>query len=271
MLDIFTIVWGELADVFLELTLPSLMQSNNIPAAKKFIHYYNFYSNDEVKKKFEANELYNRFIKEVEVNWLPLRKGELDVTSNVLYQMNLSAKEKHYMMTITPDLALGNGSILNMTKLINKKYNPILYVGPRVYEEGYETIKDLLKSGEVISNRKLVSIAMEYIHIDYFIEFIECGKWLVSHNVPTPCLLPDEKIIEIFTTNPTKYGGFDHLLPYWMIELDYPWYLIKDSDIFFFVEREKHFVHETTLPWDERKQIAALKFFDKQKETWHSD
>lgn len=271
MLDIFTIVWGQLADVFLELTLPSLMQLDNIPAAKKFIHCYNFYTTEEAKKKFEADESFNRFTKEVEVNWLPLQKGEWDVTSNILYQMDLSAKEKHHMMVITPDLALGNGSILNMVKLVNKKYNPILYVGPRVYEEGYEIIKDLLKSGEVVSNRKLVSIAMEYIHIDYPLEFIECDKWLVSHNVPTPCLLPDEKIIKIFATNPTKYGGYDHILPYWMIELGYPWYLIKDSDIFFFVERGRHFVHETSLPWDERKQITALEFFGKQEEIWHSN
>jgi len=272
MLDIFTIVWGQMTDVFLELALPSLMQPGNIPAAKELIHNYNFYVSEEAKEKISDSKLYNKLIKEIEVNWFPLQKGEWELTSNMLYQMNLSAKEKHHMMIVAPDHALGNNSILNIAELTEKKYNPILYVNPRVCEEGYKIIKDLLKSGDVISNRRLVSIAMEYIEqAPYPIETTKSNLWKVRHNVPTPCLLPDEKMISIFTTNPTKYGGFDHMLPYWMIELGYPWYLIRNSDTFFFVERGEHFVMETTIPWNIRKQMAALEFFGKQEVIWRSD
>lgn len=281
MLDLFTVVWGQMVESLLEVTLPSLLQPENIPGSKALLHCYNFYASEEVvRKQVTESQLYRQLAGEVEINWFPLQAGSRgsndgsarawELTSNILHQMKLSAKEGHFMLTVAPDHAYGNGSILNMAKLADGRYNPILYVNPRVSEEGYEAIKALFRTGGEVSNRTLVSIAMRFIEqVAYSIEATSTNSVKVRHNVPTPCLLPDDKIIEIFATNITRYGGYDHILPYWLIELGYPWHLIRDSDIFFFVERGRHLVHETTFPWSQNRQVAALAFFGKEEVIWH--
>lgn len=279
MLDIFTIIWGGMIKSFLEVTLPSLMQPGNIPAAKDLLHNYNFYASEEAKDKISRSKLYPQFSQAVEVRWFPLQKGMWETTSNTMFQMELSAKERHYMLIMAPDNAVGNGSILNLAKFCDGNKNPILFGFPRVNEEGWQLICSLFQKGQLVSKRKLVTIAMKHIEqTTYPIELnitrwiVQGNSWRVRHNVPTPCILPDQQIINIFSTNPTLNSGYDHILPYWMVELGYPWYLIRHSDDFFLVERGRHLIQEGSgldqRTWDQFRALKGLEFFDKEEVIW---
>jgi len=264
---------------FLEVTLPSLMQPGNIPGAKDLLGSYNFYASPRAISKIEQSEFYPQLRQAVEVRWFPLQKGFWETTSNTLFQMKLSAKEGHYMLIMAPDNAVGNESINNMAKLCNGEHNPILFGFPRIDEDGWDEMKDLYANRAIISNRRLVNITMKHIEqTTYPIchmpshRIIHFNAWAVHHNVPTPCILPDEKIIEIFSTNRTRNGGFDHAMPFLMMELNYPWHLIRHSDIYFHVERGKHLINEgigiDTKGWNAEKHFLEVEFFNKQEEIW---
>ncbi|MBW2562388.1 MAG: hypothetical protein JRE40_16270, partial [Deltaproteobacteria bacterium] len=66
---------------YLEVTLPSLMQPNNIPRARELLHSYNFYASDEARERVSQNPLLAKLTEVVEVNWFPLEKGEWETTS----------------------------------------------------------------------------------------------------------------------------------------------------------------------------------------------
>jgi len=280
MLDLFTIIWGStMIESYLEVTLPSLLQPDNIPGANKFLHSYNFYASDEAKEKIRRSPLYPRLSEVIEVNWFPLQKGEWETTSDTLHQMKLSATERHYMLIMPPDNAVGNGSILNMAELCDGARNPILFGFPRVNEDGWQIICSLFKEGQTLSNRQLVTIAMRYIEqTTYRIEpnvvrwIVHGNSWKVRHNVPTPCILPDEWVIETFSTNPTVNSGYDHTLPYLMAQQGYPWHLIRHSDVFFLVERGRHLIIEgsgyDTNVWHQLEALKGLEFFGKEEAIW---
>lgn len=281
MLDLFTIAWGkEIAGLFLEGTLPSLLQPGNIPGTKGLLHTYNFYASDEAKAIIIQSELYTELSQEMEVNWFPLQKGEWEITSNFLHQMRISAREGHYMFLRTPDTITGNGSLLNMAKLCNGQHNPILFGFPRVHDNSYELLCSLAKERIIIPNRKLVSIGMHdpwIEHVPYRVEK-RGSYWVVGHCTPTICLLPDDKILAICTTCPNRYPGFDHSIPYTSIELGYPWHLIRHSDVYFQVERARHLLSEDgsdggppALPWMGDKIIPGFEFFCKQEEIWQGE
>jgi len=280
MLNLFTIIWGEeMIESYLEVTLPSLMQPNNIPRARELLHSYNFYASDEARERVSQNPLLAKLTEVVEVNWFPLEKGEWETTSNTLHQMKISAAEGHYMLIMAPDSAVGNGSILNIARLCDGTRNPVLFGFPRVNEEGWQVIQSLFKQGQVVSNRKLVTIGMRYIEqTTYPIEpniihwIVQGNSWRVRHNVPTPCILPDRWIIEIFSTNPTLNSGYDHTLPYLMIQRGYPWHLIRHSDEFFLVERGRHLIIEgsgyDSSTWHQLEALKSLEFFGKEEVIW---
>lgn len=281
MLDLFTIIWGkEMTETFLEVCLPSLLQPENIPASRGLLHTYQFYATDEAKETITQNELYQRLTKELEVNWLPLQKGEWETTSDTLHQMQLGAAERHYALIMAPDNCVGNGSILNMAQLCDGSYNPILFGFPRVNDEGFQKLEEMIGAGQSISNRQLVTVAMAHIEqTTYPIEqgvprqwIVHGNSWKVRHNVPTPCVLPDERLINFFATNPTKNSGYDHIVPYWMVEMGYPWHLIRDSDVFFLIERGRHIIIEGSgqdiATWDQFRALKGLEFFEKEEAIW---
>lgn len=279
MLDLYTVIWGRMIHSFLEVTLPSLMQPGNIPGAKDLLSSYNFYASPRARDKIEQSELYPQLNQIIKVQWFPLQKGLWETTSDTLFQMKLSAKEGHYMLIMAPDNAIGNDSITNMAKLCNGEHNPILFGFPRVNDYGWDEIKKLYTKQIIVSNRKLVSVAMKYIgDLSYPISYMTTSRiihqntWIVRHNVPTLCLLPDEKIIDLFATNPTKNAGFDHVIPFSMVKFGYPWHFIKHSDIYFQVERERHLLQESvgvdTKTWKSELQFLAADFFIKQVEKW---
>jgi len=279
MLDLYTVIWGRMINSFLEVTLPSLMQPGNIPGAKDLLGSYNFYASPNAKNKIEQSELYSQLDQIVEVRWFPMQKGPWETTSNTLFQMKLSAKEGRYMLIMAPDNAIGNDSITNMAKLCNGEYNPILFGFPRVDDHGWDELRKLYDKQIIVSNRKLVSLAMKYIgEIAYPIKYMIASRiihhntWIVRHNVPTLCLLPDKKTIDLFATNPTKNAGFDHVIPFSMVKLGYPWHFIKHSDIYFQVERGRHLLQEGIGPdtehWNDEINFLGANFFVREEEIW---
>lgn len=279
MLDLFTVIWGAMVESYLDMTLPSLLQMDNIPKARHLLGSYTIYTDDETGKAIKQSWVYRQLIYWIDVRLLPLQKGTQEVNSNILCQMRQSAAEKHYMLVISPDWALGNGSLFNMAELCAKgEHNPILYGFPRVTEDGYQALRNIFNRRKPVSNRELVSLAMEYVEqrtykvgvaMEHWI--LSNNTWIVGHNVPTPCLRPNDEIIEIFSTNTTLNSGFDHAMPYILVEKGYPWQMIPHSDIYFQVERGRHLITEAVIDparWHTDKALQGLRFFDKIEQIW---
>lgn len=235
MLDLWTTVWGKKVEAYLDIMLPSLLQPGNIPAAREHIHTYTFYTSAEAELR--ESPLVSKLMELVEVVWLPLQKGEWEVNSNTLHQMRRSADEGHYMYVCSPDDVVGNESLKNIIPLCDGKIALIEYHLPRVRKGAYQVFKTLLKKKE-ITNRQLVSLTLKYLwrEVSRYPIFPNGGHYDVWHPTPTPIILPDQQIVDIFATNWGKNWGYDNCLPYIMIENGYPWMLIPHSDIYFHIE-----------------------------------
>ena len=279
MLDLFTVIWGAMIESYLDITLPSLLQENNVPKARELLGVYNIYTDRETFATIEESDVYRQLREHIQVSFRSLIRGKSEVNSNILFQMKLSAAVDHYMLVLSPDWALGDGSLFNMAELCEKgEHNPILYGFPRVTEAGYQVLRALYKGNRVVSNRELVSLAMKHIEqrtykvgvvMEHWI--LSNNTWMVSHNVPTPCLRPNEEIIEIFSTNTTLNSGFDHSLPYILVEKGYPWYMMDHSDTYFQVERGRHLIGEEVFDrsrWQTDKALKGLRFFDNLQQVW---
>jgi len=242
-IDIFTTVWGIMIDWYLEMTLPSLLQPLNIPKSRDFITY-TFHADDEAKDRITANELYRRLEKLVQTIWIPLKgerwtaKKQPIANKYTLQQMKISAARGNYMLIAPPDTVFGNDSIFNLVELTHKKYNPILYVFPKLNGRQAIELKTHIQTKGTLSNRDLVSICVKRPTSSvYNITQRDSNTWIMVNRVPTACILPDKQIIDFFSQNHQVNGGFDHVMPYWMVTKGYPWHLIQDSDIFFQSER----------------------------------
>lgn len=280
MLDIFTVIWGaEMADSFTGLTLTSLVQPGNAPACRGLLGTYTIYTNDETRRCIKRSRPYRELAGHVQVCWEPLRGSEWEVTSNILQQMHKSMLYGNFMLVMSPDWCLGDGSLLHMARMCAEgNYNPILYGFPRVTEKGYEELRARLRAGRPVSNRELVSLAMRHIEQTTYMVGVSMehwilsnNTWIVGHNVPTPCLRPDKQIVELFATNETLNSGYDHALPYIMVERAYPWHMINHSDIYFQVERGRHIIGEHVLDlsrWQTHKALQGLRFFDNLRQVW---
>jgi hypothetical protein len=238
MLNLWTTVWGSKAQAYLDLMLPSLLQPGNLPSIKECVNRYTFYVNDEAIQIIEYSELFHKLQSLVPVVIEPLQSGEWEVTSNTLHQMRLSAEEGQYMMVCSPEDVIGNGSLMHLVKMIDQRYNPILYHLPRTRDSSYEKMVRKLAKGP-ITNRELVSFTLKNLYwkvSKYPLFYQKDGTVKAWHPSPTPILKPDQAIVDLWATNWGKNWGFDNCLPYMMIEREYPWYLVPDSDLFFQIE-----------------------------------
>lgn len=274
MLDFFTVVWGEMIETFLEFSLPSLLQEGNIPAIRQLCNY-NFYASDEAREIITQNERFHELEKLIPISWEPLQKGEWECTSNMKHQMAKSAACQHYMLLSGPDLAFGNWSLFNLANLTDGTRNPVQYGFPRINEQGYHALRQIFRQGKSISNRQLVSFAMKYIRkeINYPIRQVDKNKWIVGHSGLFPCILPDEKVIEMFAPNNTP-NDLTHVLSYMMIEAGYPFYVIPHSDTCFMVERGKHIILKhpgTEVRWRPDEAAKAFRFYGSLEQTWQGE
>lgn len=277
MFDICTVVWGEMANSYLEITLPSLLQEGNIPSCHKAIGSYTFYASEQTKEVITNNKLYRELEKLVHIFWQPLQRGEWEVSSNYLCQMKESASRKSHLLILSPDEALGNNSLPNLIKL-SGKFKSIFYPIPRISEEGYQVLKSLFQAKKVVTNREMVSLLMKYLWKRTY-PLVEKGdRWEVSYPLPAPCFLPDAELIEYYSRDRTLTGyNIDHCLPYTIVERGYPWHLIDHSDTFFMVERGRQTLFDKVVERgafrrereeDIAKTRAAEMFFGKSKQTW---
>ena len=280
MLDLFTVVWGKMGDSFLEGTLPSLLQPGNIPASKGQLGTYSIYTNPLSRAEIEASPHYAALSAHVTVEWEDLQKGVWEVNSNVLAQLKKSLTRGNFVLVVSPDWAIGDGSVKNLATLCAKgDHNPILYGFPRLTELGWRFLVEAYRTGERVTNRQLVTLAMKHLdQATYRLEvavfderIVHNNALFVYHNVPTPCLRPDPFIVEAFAANPTLNSGFDHALPFILVEKGYPWLFIDQSDTYFQVERGRHLITEQVQDegnWMLVKAMKGLEFFGGQKALW---
>jgi len=183
---------------------------------------------------------------------------------------------------IAPDWAVGDGSILNMARLCAEgKYQLILFGFPKIDPKAFDDIKALLYNGERISNRRLVTIAANSSSISLWPNshggpvggaVAQQGPqtWVTYHRCPNPCLLPDDRIIDFFSTDNTPNQGFSHCVPYWMIQNGYSWHYIDHSDTFFVVEEAAPWKGRSG-PWGLDLLGKADRFFSQFQQIWQGN
>jgi len=238
MIDLHTIVFGKMVDSFLDITLPCLLQDGNLPAARDLVDRYTIYASPEAKEKITSHPLYPKVSSLVKVEWEPLRKE--DANSNLIAQMRRASERKNHMLGAAPDTAIGNYSILNMARLSTTPH--VLFNGSvKITYEGLMEIKRFLREKGSISNRELVSISMKHILAGaYTFRKSDPNKecWTVIRTVYSPCFIPDQRIVDFYSDNPTPASGYDHVLPYFLVQNGYPWKIVGDSDVYFIAEAE---------------------------------
>jgi len=269
-----------MVSTFAHATLPSLLQPDNIPAAALNIGTYTIYTDDEGKRSLLAHPAVRALWEQVEVRFEPLVLGRGNVTPNIVHQLRLAHDRGHYLMVMSPDWCLGNGSLRNLAALCAAgQHNPILYGFPRLTEIGWKLVEQAFRERTTISNRQLVTLAMKHAEqVTYPMEtwvegdrIVHENTRVVRHNVPTPCLRPDAWVIDTFAQNTTINSGYDHAMPYMMVEKGYPWYLVRHSDEYFQVERGRHIIQEQVVDrggWMRVKAFKGLEFFQGQEVLW---
>jgi len=271
MLDLFTMVWGKMAQTYLDMTLHCILQ--DIPAITKDIHSYTLYTSDEAKQTITSSVLYKKLAELVTIRWKPLMAGEWNTTANILEQMKFSAKNKNYMVVIDPDYAVRG--LNNLPKIADGKNNPIMYSNNKANINAYPVIKSLMdKHDGKISSRQLVSIAMKFNGPNHYEIIKREGQcWVVSMYTFTIILIPDETIIKLFSTNPSRGSGYDHIVPYFMVKKGYPYYIINDSDIYNVVEVEfgPRIMKEGAGTWHPELFKESKKFMHQFKITWRGE
>jgi len=275
VVDLFTVVWDKvdrhrgLAHLFCDATLPSLMQPGNLPEASSLVGSYRIYADDRSRGIITQSDYYREMEKLVSVSWHQLCKGAGDVNSNIIEQMRYSIQRGGHMLIVSPDWLFGNGSIANMARLCSEgKYQLILFGFPKIDPKVFYELGNRLKSGGTISNRELVSVAMADGG-GYPIDIItrEENNWIVSCRVPTPCIKPDSSVIDFFATNNTPNQGYDHALPYWMIERGCSWHIVDDSDFFFLIEEAEAW-RGGSGPWGLDLLSKTDQFFRNYRQVW---
>ena len=236
MITFCTIVWGEMADMYLKGTLPSLLQPNNLPVARGLVSGYDFYASGEALGVIQSHPLYRRLEALVFVRWHPLQRGPWHVNSNILHHLERAAEEACHAALLPPDVVFGDGSIFNLAALTQQGFDLILWGYPKVDGEGFAAITEALAKG-VVSNRDLVSLSLPHVvNGAYTLTPVGGERWYVSHRVPAPCLKPDSAVLYFWRQNPMPNGGHDHVLPHFMIQAGYSWHLIDQSDDYFQAE-----------------------------------
>jgi hypothetical protein len=287
MIDLFTIVWGPSAELYLRGCLPALLHESNIPALEGDLTTYTFYASVEARNTIQKHPLYRVLDSLVKVDWQPLL-AEYDCNNAFRRQMMISDMRRAYMLCIGPEEIWGAGSIRHIADLAFKGFNPILYGYSRVSRRGY----DKASTGGEPTNRHLVSLAMQHRTDgdNYKVWKVHEDVWLVYYNIPTLCLLPDNRIFDFYSTNKTRLWGYDHILPIAMVEWGYPWHMITDSDDSFMVTLGEHtlsdeghgepdpswaqeITHESMNPTRPSRiediGWRGIKFFGAIPEVWH--
>lgn len=237
MFNVHTPVWGDGGQPFLDVALPCLI--NNFQKCPQEIHVYTIYSTDGCRRLIEDSPGYKALVQLVPVEWQPLPKGEWEMTSVILQQFERGMREGCYVMHLTASGCLGDDCIANLAKLAAAGHNPILYSDMKISPKGWEEVREYIRVHGNLPNRTLVSIGMKHLlRAAYTVEAINDQQWKAVLRVFTMALLPDQGVIDLWATNPTRGSGYDHVMPYWMVSQGYPFYIVPHSDIYLSVDAE---------------------------------
>ncbi|MFA5186399.1 MAG: hypothetical protein WC551_07990 [Patescibacteria group bacterium] len=237
MFNVHTPVWGIGGPAFLDVALPCLI--NNFRKCPEEIHVFTIYSSDESQHLIEASPKYQDLVSLVPVEWQPLPRGEWEVTSVVLREFQRALSEGHYVLQLTASCSFGDDCVKNMAELAAAGHNPICYPDLKMSPQGWEEVRDYIQDHGHLPNHALVSIGMKYIlPAHHTVEQIGPQTWKATLKVFSIVMLPDQRVIDLFATNDTIGSGYDHVLPYYMVTLGFPYYVIPSSDIYMTADGE---------------------------------
>lgn len=266
-------------DWFLNGCIPSLLQPNNIPAAKEDIERYIIYTNGEALLKADPRFQHLQSLITIEIR--PLPGGENNVTACTVNALEHCSEANSYACIISPDHIYGDGSIVYIVGLCKgERADMICYGFPRVKTSIVPMLHDKLKHG-VITNRELVRIGMDNIHQETTtpgngvnITKIDNNTWDVSHTVPTVVFKATKIVLDYMRGNTTKNSLYDHCLPYHCVRQGMTFFYINDSDNYFSVEptdRQFALCHEGDRPGSFRDEGEANRnFWANLKQVWRA-
>lgn len=250
--------WGEYVDPMIKYTLPSIFQDGNIPSLQYYGYWVKlkiFLNNDEDRQRVE------KYLKtwecEYEIVIVDPKKDRNTFLMGALFETFRECIEKDsYLTLVSPDLVIGNYSLLNTIKLAEGKNVYIAAPYPRAdWDKVIESGElNLLTDGGEIQNSELVKILFdhggEWIY-SYF-DNVDCnatyggesirrisGKlYAVVHNLHSPCIIaPTEKDYKFFQRT-RQFNNWDRNFMRFLVR-DQRVKFVGSSDCFFAIELTK--------------------------------
>ena len=236
-LFVFAPVWGEWhIDLFFKYTMPSLMQSGNLPSLSKQneIIFYIYTMDEDIYKldKEMKNRNYGyKFYIHSESDFYD--KGRQLMSNFLIHILKICVNENALMLLAQSDLIYSNNSVKNLVNLSEGKGVSIAVPHPRV---SYECIEkhSIFDDDKEIDSDNLVSIAFKCKHhsLELCDELLDCNLThssgvstrklganilAVTHNLPSVYLFSPIMDDVIFFSRRTEFNDIDKTWPHMLL------------------------------------------------------
>ena len=174
-IEYFILVWGDsFIEMFLNYTVPSLLQQGNIPALNQdginqVINIYTLSKGDflETANKLENFKALSDLveIEIIELDKIPQLFGFKE--NSLIHQIERAIRTESFVINASADFFYGDGTIRNLVKTANYREAAVAFSHCRVDHEKIQEDKDFNSAIELkknITNEKLVSIALSNLH-----------------------------------------------------------------------------------------------------------
>jgi hypothetical protein len=275
ILFIYAPVWGKWhIDTFFKYTLPSLMQSGNLPAISKdkkiVINFYtkdnDIFLIDSMMKEVSCTYDYNI---NSESNFNDDTRGMM--VNFLIHILDICVKENGLMLLAQPDLIYSNNSVKNLVDLSNGKGVSIAVPHPRV---SYECIKEVdffdSPSHNEVSSESLVKIALSCKHkafelSDELLDINSTVDGISTHKIDELHMGVVHNLPSVYLFSPIKddISYFKRRTTFNYIDTAWPSMLFRQSRLKVIASSKIAFVVELTKDADKRpRTLPNMKYND---------
>lgn len=274
-LFVFAPVWGEWhIDLFFKYTMPSLMQSGNLPSLSKQneIIFYIYTMDEDIYKldKEMKNRNYGyKFYIHSESDFYD--KGRQLMSNFLIHILKICVNENALMLLAQSDLIYSNNSVKNLVNLSEGKGVSIAVPHPRV---SYECIKEVdffdSPSHNEVSSESLVKIALSCKHkafelSDELLDINSTVDGISTHKIDELHMGVVHNLPSVYLFSPIKddISYFKRRTTFNYIDTAWPSMLFRQSRLKVIASSKIAFVVELTKDADKRpRTLPNMKYND---------
>ncbi len=243
---IFCPAWGEYLDWLTSYSLPSVLQSGNIPKLLEEGYKIELYLYTDKKVELELD--FPLHVKIIDTS----RKLNEILASLLIRHMQLCMEHNAILLSLPPDSIIGNYSWYNLVKLSEHKPEAIAAAHARVLINDFIKVKEVedFKDGKVeLSNPVLVRLAFENPFLDRVFDHndenntfqgiaarqIGENLYSVVHNLPSICLFRPQQEDITFFEEARALSMWDRAWTHFLVQRDRVKF-VGSSDFYFCTE-----------------------------------